>query len=57
VEAEAGARGLRRLFVEASEPARRMFERKGFTVLDRRELVRDGVALHNFAMEKGLPAD
>jgi putative acetyltransferase len=43
--------------VEASEPARRMFERKGFTVLDRRELVRDGVALHNFAMEKGLPAD
>lgn len=56
LEAAAGDRGIGRLHVEASEPARRFFLRKGFIVLRRREFILDGVALHNFAMEKRLDA-
>jgi putative acetyltransferase len=41
--------------VEASEAARRLFERRGFTVVRRRDLDLDGVAIHNFAMVKRLP--
>src|SRR3954453_2796173 len=37
VEALAVHQGIRRLFVEASEQARRLFEKKGFTVDERRE--------------------
>lgn len=53
-EAAARQRGIGRLFVEASEPARRLFERKGFTVLARQDLIRHGVAIHNYAMEKSM---
>lgn len=56
LEAAARAQGLERLFVEASEPARRFFARRGFTVLHRRDFEMGGVAIHNYAMEKRLSA-
>ena len=51
---ETHARGQRmpRLYTEASELARRLFERKGFAVITRRDLIINGVELHNYAMEK-----
>ena len=52
IEAAALARGMRRLYVEASEPARRFFVKKGFDVVERRDFELSGVPLHNFAMEK-----
>jgi len=54
LEAEGRGRGLNRLFVEASEPARRFFLRKGFTLLGRRDFDIGGVPIHNFEMEKRL---
>ena len=56
LEAAARDRGIARLHVEASEPARRFFLRKGFIMLRRREFALGGVAIHNFAMEKVLDA-
>ena len=56
LEAAAVERGIRRLHVEASEPARRFFLRRGFILIERRELALARVALHNFAMEKRLAA-
>jgi len=52
IEAHARRRGLRRIFVEASELARPLFERRGFTLLARNDLVLDGVDIHNYRMEK-----
>ena len=54
----ASARGeqLPRLHVEASEAARRFYLRRGFTELHRRDIIIDGVAIHNFAMESLLEA-
>ena len=52
IEAHARRRGLYRIFVEASELARPLFERRGFTLLGRNGLVMDGVAIHNYPMEK-----
>ena len=56
-EAEAWARnqGVRRLFAEASEAARRFFERRGFVVTARRDFEVSGVPIHNYAVEKYLP--
>jgi putative acetyltransferase len=56
LEAAAGELGIGLLHVEASEPARRFFLRKGFVVLERRDFTLSGVAIHNFAMEKHLNA-
>lgn len=42
------------LHVEASETARRFFERQGFEVTTRRDFLRNGVAMHNYAMRKRL---
>jgi len=56
LEAAAENRGIARLYVEASEPARRFFLRKSFVLLERREFTLGGVAIHNFAMEKRLDA-
>ena len=53
-EETARAQGTTRLFTEASEAARPVFERAGFTVLHRRDLEIDGVAIHNWAMVKRL---
>lgn len=58
--AEVTARGLgvTRLFTEASEIARPVFERAGYRLVERREFTivgADGeVAMHNYAMEKRL---
>lgn len=52
IEAHARRRGLHRIFVEASELARPLFERRGFTLLARNDLVLDGVDIHNYRMEK-----
>lgn len=52
LEAHARGRGLSRIFVEASELARPLFERRGFTVLGRNDLSLQGVAIHNYRMEK-----
>ncbi|HEY6789381.1 MAG TPA: GNAT family N-acetyltransferase [Trebonia sp.] len=54
VEAAAREQGIRSLFTEASELARRVFERKGFTVVQRQDLVIRGVAMHNYRMAKAL---
>jgi putative acetyltransferase len=54
LEAAAVERGITRLHVEASEPARRFFERRGFTLLHRRDFELGGVPIHNYAMEKSL---
>jgi len=54
IEAAARERGTVRLFVEASEPARRFFLKQGFAELHRRDFAIGGVAIHNYAMEKRL---
>ena len=54
VEAAAGQRAIRRLHVEASEPARRFFLKKQFVVLTRRDFRIGDVPIHNYAMEKVL---
>jgi putative acetyltransferase len=54
VETAARERGIARLYTEASELARRFFERKGFTVKERRDMVLRGVDIHNYSMFKDL---
>jgi putative acetyltransferase len=54
IEIAARARGIDRLFTEASELARRFFERKGFKVLERQDKVLRGVPIHNYRMAKAL---
>jgi putative acetyltransferase len=54
IEALARGQGLRRLHVEASEPARRFFERRGFVMLGRQDFQIRGVTIHNYPMEKRL---
>ena len=54
IETQARDLGLQRLFVEASELARPLFERQGFTLLARHDLVLAGVDIHNYRMEKRL---
>lgn len=54
VEAAARAQGIKRLFTEASELARRFFARKGFMVLERQDKVLRGVPIHNYRMAKIL---
>lgn len=54
LETAARQRGIERLYTEASEPARRFFERRGFMVVTRRDFELAGVPIHNYAMEKRL---
>lgn len=54
-EAAARKQGISRLFTEASELARRVFDRKGFVVLERQDMVLRGVPIHNYRMTKKLP--
>jgi putative acetyltransferase len=54
LEAAARHRGMTRLYVEASEIAKPFFARHGFTRLHRNDFVHNGVATHNYAMEKRL---
>ncbi|TMP39093.1 GNAT family N-acetyltransferase [Pseudoalteromonas rubra] len=54
LEAQAKTRGLTRLYVEASIPARPFFATRGFAMVKRNEIVRQGVTLINYTMEKYL---
>ena len=54
LERVARSAGITRLYVEASEPARRVFERRGYMVTARRDFDISGVAIHNYAMERLL---
>jgi putative acetyltransferase len=54
IETAAREQGIKRLFTEASELARRFFERKGFTVLERQDMILRGVPIHNYRMAKTL---
>ena len=54
LELHASSAGMTSLFVEASEAARRLFQRKGFTEIKRNDLIRNGVTLHNFDMHKDI---
>lgn len=50
--AHAETAGMTRLYVEASELARPLLERRGFTVVRRRDFTLREVPIHNYAMEK-----
>ncbi|MGK6324313.1 GNAT family N-acetyltransferase [Sphingomonas sp. DT-51] len=54
LESAAIRAGIVTLFVEASEGARRLFERRGFTMDGRNDVTIDGVAIHNYLMSKSL---
>ncbi len=54
LEAVARARGIGRLYVEASEAARPLFERKGFGLIRRRDFELRGEPIHHYLMEKRL---
>jgi putative acetyltransferase len=54
LEAAARADGMTRLYVEASEAARRFFLKRGYAVTARRDFEIEDVAIHNYAMERRL---
>jgi putative acetyltransferase len=54
LEKHAIAAAMPKLTVEASELARPLFERRGFALLRRNDLLVGGVPIHNFSMEKKL---
>lgn len=54
LEPAALRQGLKYLYVEASEPARRLFPAQGFRVDHRRDFIVRNVAIHNYRMEKRL---
>ena len=54
LEAAAREEGVGRLFTEASELARRFFERKCFVVLERQDKILRDVPIHNYRMAKTL---
>lgn len=54
VEHVARELGLERIFTEASITARAFFERQGFQLREVRTVVRSGVELTNYAMDKAL---
>ena len=55
LEAAAIERGMVHLFTEASEVAKPFFLRRGYKLLHRNDMEIEGVAIHNYAMEKALP--
>ena len=54
IEAAAREAGIVKLSVEASEAARRMFDRHGFVVDGRHDFMINGVAIHNYRMSKAI---
>ena len=54
LEESVRATGIKRLSAEASETAVGLFRRHGFTLGVRRNLLIDGVPIHNYAMSKEL---
>jgi putative acetyltransferase len=55
-ETAARQQEISRLYTEASELARRFFDRKGFVVLERQDMVLRGEPIHNYKMAKDLAA-
>ena len=55
-ETAARQQEISHLYTEASELARRFFERKGFVVLERQDMVIRGEPIHNYKMAKDLAA-
>ena len=54
LERAARASGIGMLYVEASEPARRFFEKQGFVTRHRNDFAIDGIPIHNWSMTKDL---
>lgn len=54
LERAARSAGISVLYVEASEPARRFFEKQGFQTKARNDFELSGVAIHNWRMVKML---
>lgn len=54
---EAKNRNIKRLYVEGSLIAKSFFEHRGFSVVKKNELSRNGVTLVNFVMENYLSPD
>jgi putative acetyltransferase len=57
IEERARAERMPRINVEASELAKPLFEKRGFKVICPNDFTIDGVAIHNFSMEKRCEAD
>lgn len=57
IEEKAKENNLPRLFVEVSITAKPFFERKGFFVITPQTIVRNGIELKNFKMEKDMGVD
>jgi ribosomal protein S18 acetylase RimI-like enzyme len=54
LEKEAISKGIKRLYVEASHPAKPFFEKQNFKLVKENTVERNGVKLTNFTMEKGI---
>lgn len=54
IEAKAYSLKLSRLFVEASLTAKPFFEKMGFNLINEQTVLRNGIELKNFVMEKKL---
>ncbi|MGB5484048.1 N-acetyltransferase family protein [Parasphingorhabdus sp.] len=54
LEIAAKEQGISCIYVEASEAARRLFERQGFSTGKRIEQMIDGVQIHNYKMTKNI---
>jgi putative acetyltransferase len=54
LERAARSAGINVLFVEASEPAKKFFQKQGFEPIGRNELELNGVEIHNYQMRKAL---
>ncbi|WHO37784.1 GNAT family N-acetyltransferase [Sphingobium sp. AP49] len=54
IETVARKAGIKLLFVEASEGARRLFERRGFILEARNEFAINGVMIHDYRMSKWI---
>ena len=54
VEQAAAREGITRLTVEASRPARRFFEKRGYRILRAQRVERRGQTLENFVMEREM---
>lgn len=54
LEAAAKSAAMPIIYVEASESARRLFERRGFGIDARNDFTINGVAIHNYRMSKPI---
>ena len=57
LERLATEQGISSIYVEASEAARRLFERQGFSMEKRVYHIIDGVRIHNYKMFKNIDVD